>query len=43
MVTQLADIARGHQQALKISQQNFDRIWKYLLRQGGNRNTSATN
>lgn len=30
-VAQLADTAREHQQALRISQQNFDRTWKYLL------------
>jgi predicted metalloenzyme YecM len=38
-VAQLADIARDHQQALRISQQNFDRIWEYLLRQSGNGNS----
>lgn len=38
-VTQLADIAREHQQALRISQQNFDRIWEYLLGQSGNGNS----
>lgn len=42
-VNQLADIAREHQQALRISQQNFDRIWEYLLRQGGNGNASPRN
>jgi len=42
-VAQLADIAREHQQALRISQQNFDRIWEYLLRQGGNGNTPLSN
>lgn len=42
-VTQLADIAREHQQALRISQQNFDRIWEYLLRQGGNGNAPPRN
>jgi len=38
-VANLADIARLHQQALRTSQQNIDRIWEYLLRQGGNGNT----
>lgn len=42
-VAQLADIAREHQQALRISQQNFDRIWEYLLRQGGNGNSPPSN
>lgn len=42
-VAQLADIAREHQQALRISQQNFDRIWEYLLRQGGNGSTPPSN
>ena len=42
-VAQLADIAREHQQALLISQQNFDRIWQYLLTQGGNGNSPPTN
>lgn len=34
-VAQLADIAREHQQALRISQQNFDRIWQYLRDRNG--------
>lgn len=34
-VAQLADIAREHQQALRISQQNFDRIWQYLRERNG--------
>ncbi len=37
-VTQLADIAREHQQALRISQQNFDRPWEYLFNKGSNKN-----
>jgi hypothetical protein len=42
-VTQLADIARNHQQALRISQENIDRIWQYLesqIRNNGNGNNS---
>ena len=42
-VTQLVDIARSHQQALRISQENIDRIWQYLesqIRSGGNGNNS---
>lgn len=42
-VAQLADIAREHQQVLRISQQNFDHIWEYLLRQGGNGNSPLSN
>lgn len=37
-VTQLADIAREHQQALRISQQNFDRPWEYLFQGSSNKN-----
>ena len=42
-VTQLADIARSHQQALRISQENIDRVWQYLesqIRNNGNGNNS---
>ena len=42
-VAQLSDIVREHQQALRISQQNFDRIWEYLLRRGGNGNSPLSN
>ncbi|WP_193194822.1 hypothetical protein [Nostoc sp. MG11] len=39
-VRELADIARLHQQALRQSQTETERIWQYLLRQqGGNGNS----
>jgi predicted nucleic acid-binding Zn-ribbon protein len=49
-VTQLADISRLHQQALRsadrdrqVFQSEIRRIWEYLLRQGGNGNTPPNN
>lgn len=40
-VAELLDIARLHQEALKMNQQNIDRIWLYLesqIRTNGNGN-----
>jgi predicted metalloenzyme YecM len=37
-VTQLASIARDHQAALRILEQENRRVWEYLLSQSGNGN-----
>jgi len=53
-VTQLADIARDHQLALRLVSQNAERdrtifqseirrIWEYLVQQGGNGNITPSN
>ncbi|MCC5636604.1 hypothetical protein LC593_12165 [Nostoc sp. CHAB 5844] len=39
-VNQLLDIARLHQQALRQSQIENERIWQYLLRQSGGNGTN---